>query len=534
MSMIEHVFAPEMMLEREKQLIIALSACAGAYYDFNVTKNQIVGTPIQIIDGQEYSIHEQIGLPPHCPYTDVVNYWGMKLEPEEQPAFFDFFDRNHLMKCYTNGEHHISYIYWTKDVLGNPMLAEQNILLYRDTTSGDLMGLTYVKDLKHIDELLKKEREVRILAEQAHAALKIKSNQLREALNEANILGELAKQLTANSIFVFDVDVTEGVIYNHVVGKTERNYKHLTDINIPCGFDEQVARYALVANTVFGDPQKKEKMSQEYLLSCFQQRQHLVERNYFLPERNEYHRITYYLYRDAISGHVFAYVVGQNTTKEEESRIAVQKLEDALKEAQLKNSLSQMQPHFLYNALASIREIVLEDPEYASDLIYDFSTHLRACIRTMSHNNLIPFSQELENIKSYVNIEKMRFGDKLRLQYEINSFEFQIVPLSIQPLVENAIRHGIYKRGNVGGTVTIRATSHTGYHLIEVIDDGVGFDYETLRRKVESHETDSTGLMNVIFRLEKMMNAKVSIDSAIGKGTNVTVRIPCIEKEETP
>ena len=152
----------------------------------------------------------------------------------------------------------------------------------------------------------------------------------------------------------------------------------------------------------------------------------------------------------------------------------------------------------------------------------------------MSHNNLIPFSQELENIKSYVNIEKMRFGDKLRLQYEINSFEFQIVPLSIQPLVENAIRHGIYKRGSAGGTVIIRATSHTGYHLIEVIDDGVGFDYEALRKKVESHETDSTGLMNVIFRLEKMMNAKVSVDSVIGKGTNVTVRIPCVEKEETP
>ena len=70
--------------------------------------------------------------------------------------------------------------------------------------------------------------------------------------------------------------------------------------------------------------------------------------------------------------------------------------------------------------------------------------------------------------------------------------------------------------------------------IIEVIDDGVGFDYEALRKKVESHETDSTGLMNVIFRLEKMMNAKVSVDSVIGKGTNVTVRIPCVEKEETP
>lgn len=78
-----------------------------------------------------------------------------------------------------------------------------------------------------------------------------------------------------------------------------------------------------------------------------------------------------------------------------------------------------MQPHFLYNALASIREIVLENPEYAADLIFDFTTHLRACIKSMASEEFTSFHQEIENIKAYVNIEKMRFGDKLQVQYDI-------------------------------------------------------------------------------------------------------------------
>lgn len=159
MSMIENVFSPEMFHIREKMLITALSSCAGAYYDFNVTKNLIVGTPIQVIDGKEYSIHEQIGMPPHCPYTDIIDYWGNQLAPEDQPAFFAFFDLEHLKKCYEQGEHHIIHTYWTKDVLGNPMLAEQNILLYEDITTGDLMGMAYVKDLKPIEEIASKEKE---------------------------------------------------------------------------------------------------------------------------------------------------------------------------------------------------------------------------------------------------------------------------------------------------------------------------------------------------------------------------------------
>ncbi len=166
-SMIEHIFGPEMLLEHETQLITALSACAGAYYEFNVTKNIILGTPIQVIDGVEYSIHEQVGLPPHCPYTDVINYWGEKLEPEEQEAYFSFFDRKHLTECFERGERQIKHVYWTKDVLGNPMLAEQNILLYEDVTNGDLLGLTYVKDLKPMSELAQREKAARQAAEKA-------------------------------------------------------------------------------------------------------------------------------------------------------------------------------------------------------------------------------------------------------------------------------------------------------------------------------------------------------------------------------
>ena len=171
--MIEHVFPQAMLLEREKQLITALSACAGAYYDFNVTKNVILGTPIQVIDGVAYSIHEAVGLPPHCPYMQVVKFWGNKLAPEEQPAFFDFFDVENLKRRYAEGKRFMTHTYWTKDVLGNPMLAEQTIQLYEDSTNGDILAITFVKDLKPLDELAAKERQAR---KEAEAALKLANN----------------------------------------------------------------------------------------------------------------------------------------------------------------------------------------------------------------------------------------------------------------------------------------------------------------------------------------------------------------------
>lgn len=168
MSLTQHVFPLEMMEKHEEILISALSECAGAYYDFNITQNVILGTPIQVVDNVEYSINEKIGLPPHCPYTDMVSFWGNRLSPEEQPAFFTFFDPEHLKKCYENGKSHISHTYRSKDILDNPILAEQHVILYKDCTNGDLLAVTYLKNLEPLDQLARKEKEARLQAEEAN------------------------------------------------------------------------------------------------------------------------------------------------------------------------------------------------------------------------------------------------------------------------------------------------------------------------------------------------------------------------------
>lgn len=204
----------------------------------------------------------------------------------------------------------------------------------------------------------------------------------------------------------------------------------------------------------------------------------------------------------------------------------LEKLKIQLNESRIKISTGQMQPHFLYNSLASIREIVLENPDYAADLIFDFTTHLRACIKSMASEEFTSFAQEIENIKAYVNIEKMRFGDKLQVKYEIQESDFMIVPLSIQPLVENAIRHGIYERGSIGGMVIIRSCREADEIVIQVEDNGVGFDVDKIRWEIQTKERDSTGLQSLIFRFEKLMNAKVQVESIVGEGTKITVRIP--------
>lgn len=215
------------------------------------------------------------------------------------------------------------------------------------------------------------------------------------------------------------------------------------------------------------------------------------------------------------------YVKRQNIVRQE-----FKQLEQNLEMMRVQNSTSQMQPHFLYNALSSIREVILIDPQYASDLIYDFTVYLRACIKTMQNGESISIQQEMDNIKAYVNIEKMRMGNRLNVTYDLQSEEFQVVPLSIQPLVENAIRHGIYRKGRKGGIVSIRTETLEKYNLITIKDDGVGFDYQKVRDEVERGERDSIGLDNVIFRLKKQLHANVVIKSEIGVGTEITVSVP--------
>lgn len=237
-------------------------------------------------------------------------------------------------------------------------------------------------------------------------------------------------------------------------------------------------------------------------------------------------RAVFYLYKEKKSGNVHVFAVIYDLTEQQRKEKEREELETALQDSRIRNSTSQMQPHFLYNALGSIQEVILIDPQYASDLLGDFTVHLRSCVRAMSSDEPIRFAEELKNIKAYVNIEKMRLGEKLSVVYDVENMEFDVLPLSIQPLVENAIRHGIHKRGMEGGTVTIRTWREEETSFVQVEDNGVGFDIKKLLEDVKEGKKDSTGLGNIRFRLEKIMGATVDVSSTVGKGTTVTVRIP--------
>ncbi|MGI6264227.1 MAG: sensor histidine kinase [Acutalibacteraceae bacterium] len=284
------------------------------------------------------------------------------------------------------------------------------------------------------------------------------------------------------------------------------------------------------------DPTEFERVSsREYLIDCFQRgkrRASVTVTSRTAENTVRYCRLIFYLVRDKTSGDIMTLCVLYDVTEQRMAEESIRQLENALSLSRIKNFTSQMQPHFLYNALGSIQEIVLEDPAYASELIGDFTTHLRGSIRAMANDSPISFSQELANIRAYANIEKMRFGEKLRVEYDIAARDFEIMPLSIQPLVENAIQHGIYERGPLGGRVTVRSREEPDAWIVQVEDDGVGFDVEALKKEIEEGRRDSTGLKNLIFRLDKVIHARVDIQSTPGQGTVVTVSIPKEPKTE--
>ncbi|MBO4694009.1 MAG: histidine kinase [Clostridia bacterium] len=275
---------------------------------------------------------------------------------------------------------------------------------------------------------------------------------------------------------------------------------------------------------------KYKKISdKDYLINCYEHGEKRASASFSMRLADgqlQPCKIVFYLYQDTSSGDILSFCVLYDLTEQQRKEKELRDLENELQMSRLRNFTSQMQPHFLYNALGSIQEIVLEDPAYASELIGDFTIHLRSCIRAMANDAPIPFDQELANIKSYVNIEKMRFGKKLTVIYDIKKRDFLILPLSVQPIVENAIRHGIYERGEEGGVVTIKTVESEGNICVTVEDTGVGFDVEAYQEELSSGEKDSTGLKNIMFRLDKMMRASVDIKSRIGVGTKVTITIP--------
>jgi hypothetical protein len=203
------------------------------------------------------------------------------------------------------------------------------------------------------------------------------------------------------------------------------------------------------------------------------------------------------------------------------SRLEAEKniVEAELKDSRISIMLSQIQPHFIYNTLGTIERMCLKDPQKAFELVRNFSLYLRGNFSELDSVTPIRFTEELKHVEYYVNIEKVRFPD-MRIEYDVEATEFVLPALSVQPLVENAIKHGLM-RLETGGTVKIHSYETPTHFCVEVTDDGVGFDTDA-----PIDEKKHVGLRNIRGRLKAMVNGALVLESKPGVGTKAMIMIP--------
>ncbi len=183
--------------------------------------------------------------------------------------------------------------------------------------------------------------------------------------------------------------------------------------------------------------------------------------------------------------------------------------------------LSQIQPHFLFNALTAISRLCDVDSAKAKAAVNDFAAYLRMNLDSLSQRAPIPFEKELKHVKCYLALEKMRFEDELCIVYDIRSQNALLPPLTVQPIVENAVRHGVGRKQG-GGIITLCSWEDDDHFYVSVSDDGVGFDPTKPLKDDRTH----IGLQNVRERLMAQCGGTMDVQSALGKGTAVTLCVP--------
>ena len=203
------------------------------------------------------------------------------------------------------------------------------------------------------------------------------------------------------------------------------------------------------------------------------------------------------------------------------SRLEAEKnmIEAELKESRVSIMLSQIQPHFIYNTLGTIERMCLKDPQKAFELVRNFSLYLRGNFSELDSVVPIRFTDEMKHVEYYVNIEKVRFPD-MNIEYHMEATDFVLPALSVQPLVENAIKHGLM-RLETGGTVKIHSYETLTHFCVEVTDDGVGFDADG-----PIDEKKHVGLRNIRGRLNAMVAGDLVLESKPGVGTKAVIMIP--------
>ena len=203
--------------------------------------------------------------------------------------------------------------------------------------------------------------------------------------------------------------------------------------------------------------------------------------------------------------------------QEEKSQRAIQQLQEQLEQEQGNMLMSQIRSHFFYHTLNALQALIVLKPEAAYKMAGDFARYLRFTLDSVTADGGIgSFREELRAVRAYADINQQQLGDRLHMVYEIPDADFPIPLLTIQPLVENAILHGIKPKVG-GGTVTLRLEELPNSWKVTVSDDGVGFDLDAVR------ETGSIGLENVRRRMARFPGSELRITSAVGAGTQAVL-----------
>lgn len=217
------------------------------------------------------------------------------------------------------------------------------------------------------------------------------------------------------------------------------------------------------------------------------------------------------------------------STQIELSKIDYQR--ELLSKSELRALQAQINPHFLFNAINTIVSFTRTQPDNARRLLINLGDFFRANLQVELDE--VDLTKEIEHINSYVEIEKARFGDKLQVKYNIQeSVSCKLPPLLLQPLVENAIKHGIFDKVE-GGIVEVIARDHPGFTKIDIIDNGIGMSKELLSCLFNKDKNrDCIGLINIDERLKNIYGHQYGLDiiSELGKGTTVTLIIPKPER----
>ena len=190
-----------------------------------------------------------------------------------------------------------------------------------------------------------------------------------------------------------------------------------------------------------------------------------------------------------------------------------------LTESRVATMMSQIRPHFIYNTLGSIEQLCSIDAQKARELVHNFAKYLRGNFGELDNPKPILMSQEMEHVHYYMSIENVRFPD-MTFSFEMNAGDFLIPALTIQPIVENAIKHGLMKLPK-GGTIRVVSYETDTHYCVSVVDDGMGFDTSVLL-----DERKHVGIRNIRGRLKAMVDGTLEIESTVGVGTKVLISIP--------